>query len=78
MPQLSPSRNVPPITHLTNDDPPVFAMNNQANEKDGNIHDTNFGRHLKRQMDQAGTHCEFHLVSDFPGQQARTRRCSPS
>jgi len=65
-------RDCSPITHLTKDDPPVFAMNNQANEKDGNIHHPNFGRHLKKQMDQAGVYCEFHLVSDFPGQQART------
>lgn len=64
-------RDCSPITHLTKDDPPVFAMNNQANEKDGNIHHPNFGRHLKKQMDQVGVYCEFHLVSDFPGQQAR-------
>lgn len=59
-------------THLTKDDPPVFAMNNKANEKDGNIHHPNFGRHLKQQMDKIGTECEFHLTSDFPGQQATT------
>jgi acetyl esterase len=64
-------RDCSPITHLTKDDSPVFAMNNQANEKDGNIHHPNFGRHLKKQMDQVGVYCEFHLVSDFPGQQAR-------
>ena len=61
-----------PIMHLTKDDPPVFAMNNQTNEKDGNIHHPNFGGHLKKQMDQVGVKCEFHLVSDFPNQQART------
>jgi len=65
-------RDCSPITHLTKDDPPVFAMNNQASEKDGNIHHPNFGRHLKQQMDHVGIHCEFHLVSDFPGQQARS------
>jgi acetyl esterase/lipase len=65
-------RDCSPITHLTKDDPPVFAMNNQAAEKDGNIHHPNFGRHLKKVMDQAGVPCEFHLVSDFPGQQATT------
>jgi acetyl esterase/lipase len=64
-------RDCSPITHLTNDDPPVFAMNNLTNEKDGNIHHPNFGRHLKQQMDQVGIECEFHLVSDFAGQQAR-------
>jgi len=65
-------RDCSPITHLTKDDPPVFAMNNQTNEKPGNIHHPNFGRHLKKQMDQMGVACEFHLVSDFPSQQART------
>src|SRR5207342_2877674 len=64
-------RDCSPTTHLTKDDPPVFAMNNQSNEKDGNIHHPNFGRHLKKQMDQIGTNCEFRLVSDFQGQQAR-------
>jgi len=64
-------RDCSPITHLTKDDPPVFAMNNQANEKAGNIHHPNFGRHLKEQMDQVGVSCEFHLVSDFDGQQSR-------
>ena len=64
-------RDCSPITHLTRDDPPVFAMNNQAAEQAGNIHHPNFGRHLKKVMDQVGIYCEFHLVSDFPSQQAR-------
>ena len=65
-------RDCSPITHLTKDDPPVFAMNNQSNEKPGNIHHPNFGRHLKKEMDKVGIECEFHLVSDFEGTQART------
>jgi len=65
-------RDCSPITHLTKDDAPIFAMNNESNEKPGNIHHPNFGRHLKKQMDQVGVYCEFHLVSDFPSQQART------
>lgn len=64
-------RDCSPITHLTKDDPPVFAMNNQGNEKPGNIHHPNFGRHLKKQMDAIGIECEFHLVSDFKGEQSR-------
>ena len=40
-------------------------------EQAGNIHHPNFGRHLKKVMDQVGIYCEFHLVSDFPSQQAR-------
>jgi acetyl esterase len=65
-------RDCSPITHLTKDDAPVFAMNNQANEKDGNIHHPNFGRHLQKEMDKIGIECEFHLTSDFQGQQATT------
>ena len=65
-------RDCSPVTHLTRDDAPVFAMNNQGAEKDGNIHHPNFGRHLKKVMDQVGVACEFHLVSDFSGQQATT------
>ena len=30
------------------------------------------GRHLKQQMDKIGVECEFHLDSDYPGQQATT------
>jgi hypothetical protein len=65
-------RDCSPITHLTKDDAPVFAMNNAANEKAGNIHHPNFGRHLKKEMDKIGVACEFHLTSDFQGQQATT------
>jgi len=65
-------RDCSPITHLTKDDAPVFAMNNLANEKDGNIHHPNFGRHLKKELDKIGVECEFHLTSDFQGQQATT------
>jgi len=65
-------RDCSPITHLTKDDPPVFAMNNPGAEKAGNIHHPNFGRHLKKEMDRMGVACEFHLTSDFAGQQATT------
>jgi acetyl esterase len=65
-------RDCSPITHLTKDDAPIFAMNSQSNEKPGNIHHPNFGRHLKKEMDQIGNECEFHLTSDFAGQQATT------
>jgi acetyl esterase/lipase len=65
-------RDCSPITHLTKDDPPVFAMNSSNNAKPGNIHHPNFGRHLKKVMDQIGIECDFHLTSDFSGQQATT------
>lgn len=65
-------RDCSPITHLTKDDAPVFAMNSQAAEKDGNIHHPNFGRHLKQEMDKVPAECEFHLTSDFAGQPETT------
>jgi len=65
-------RDCSPITHLTKDDPPVFALNSQLNEKSGNIHHPNFGRYLKKQMDAIGVECEFHLNSDFKEPQAQT------
>ncbi|MCX7013240.1 MAG: alpha/beta hydrolase [Candidatus Sumerlaeota bacterium] len=64
-------RDCSPLTHLTKDDPPIFAMNNKANETDGNIHHPNFGRYLKKQMDAMGLECEFHLTADFPDAKAR-------
>ncbi|MCX7014112.1 MAG: alpha/beta hydrolase [Candidatus Sumerlaeota bacterium] len=64
-------RDVSPLTHLTKDDPPIFAMNSKGAETDGNIHHPNFGRYLKKQMDALGIECEFHLNTDFPDEQAR-------
>jgi acetyl esterase len=75
--QISPDldarlRDCSPVTHLTKDDAPIFAMNSANNEKPGNIHHPNFGRHLKKEMDQIGVDCDFHLTSDFSGQPATT------
>ena len=52
-----------PITHLTKDDPPVYAFYNEARQlpkdaKPGDgIHHINFGLKLKEQMDKLGIEC---------------------
>jgi acetyl esterase len=52
-----------PVTHLTKDDPPVYAWYNEAralpkDPKPGNgIHHINFGLKLKEQMDRLGIEC---------------------
>jgi acetyl esterase/lipase len=63
-------KDAAPITHLTKDAPPVYAMNQKANDVDGNIHNANFARHLKKLMDDLGIECVIHLDTDFPNQRA--------
>jgi len=52
-----------PVTHLTKDDPPVYAFYNEAREipkdaKPGDgIHHINFGLKLKEKMDRLGIEC---------------------
>jgi acetyl esterase/lipase len=52
-----------PVTHLTKDDPPVYAFYNEAREipmdaKPGDgIHHVNFGLRLKERMDKLGIEC---------------------
>jgi acetyl esterase len=52
-----------PITHLTKDDPPVYAFYNEPRQipegaKDGTgIHHVNFGLKLKEKMDKLGIEC---------------------
>ena len=59
-----------PITHLTKDDPPVYAVNDKAADVEGNIHHANFARHLKKLMDGLGIECTIHLDTDFASAQA--------
>lgn len=59
-----------PITHLSQDDPPVYAVSNASSDVPGNIHHGNFGRHLKKQMDALGIECINHLDTDFATPQA--------
>ncbi len=58
-------KDVSPITHLTKDDPPVFAFHNAAAETPGNIHHPNFGRHLKKEMDKLKIECTHKLNTDY-------------
>jgi len=54
------------ITHLGPDSPPVFVMHSIANEKPGDIHHPNFGRHLKAEMDKLGIECIRRMDTDYP------------
>ena len=58
-------KDVSPITHLTSDDPPVFALHYAAAEKPGNIHHPNFGKYLKKKMDSLGIECIHKMDTDF-------------
>jgi len=62
-----------PLTHLTKDDPPVYAVNNADSDVDGNIHHANFARHLKKQMDALGIECVIHMDKDFPSYQEASK-----
>ena len=63
-------KDAAPITHLTKDAPPVFAISDKASDVPGNIHNANFARHLKKLMDGLGVECTIHLDSDFANYQA--------
>jgi len=63
-------RDASPINHLTADDPPVFLIHYEKNNKPGNIHHSNFGKHLKEAMDKLGIECVQHMDSDYESKQA--------
>jgi acetyl esterase/lipase len=63
-------KDAAPITHLTKNAPPVYAVSDKASDVPGNIHNANFARHLKKLMDGLGVECVIHLDSDFANQQA--------
>ena len=54
-----------PITFLTKDDAPVYVLHNVSNEKDGDIHHPNFGKHLETEMQKLGIECVRRLDSDY-------------
>jgi hypothetical protein len=56
-----------PISHLTKDDAPVWVCHNAVDNKDGNIHNANFGKYLKEQMDKVGIECVRHMDTDYSG-----------
>jgi acetyl esterase/lipase len=63
-------KDAAPITHLTKDAPPVYAVSSKTNDVPGNIHNANFARHLKKLMDGQGIECEIHMDTDFATPQA--------
>jgi acetyl esterase/lipase len=63
-------KDAAPITHLTKNAPPVFAVSDKSSDVPGNIHNANFARHLKKLMDGLGVECVIHLDTDFANQQA--------
>ncbi len=63
-------KDASPTSHLTRDDVPVFLIHYERSEKPGNIHHSNFGRHLKRKMDELGIECVRHMDSDYESMSA--------
>ncbi|MFQ6099238.1 MAG: alpha/beta hydrolase fold domain-containing protein, partial [Armatimonadota bacterium] len=66
-------KDASPITHLTKDDPPVFVYHRKAQETEGNIHHANFGRHLKKAMDELGIECIHKMDTDYENASAAYR-----
>ncbi|MFC1528984.1 alpha/beta hydrolase fold domain-containing protein [Candidatus Latescibacterota bacterium] len=58
-------KDASPINHLTADDPPVFSIHFERDNKPGNIHHSNFGKHLKDAMDKLGNECVRRMDSDY-------------
>lgn len=58
-------KDASPITHLTADDPPVFVIHQEGANKPGNIHHSNFGKHLNDAMDKLGIECVRRMDSDY-------------
>ena len=54
-----------PINHLTKDDPPVFLIHYERSNRPGNIHHSNFGKHLEEAMDKLGLECVRRMDSDY-------------
>ena len=58
-------RDASPISHLTKDDVPIFLIHYERSNKPGNIHHSNFGKHLKREMDKLNIECVRRMDSDY-------------
>ncbi|MCF7847830.1 MAG: alpha/beta hydrolase [Kiritimatiellales bacterium] len=58
-------KDASPINHLSKDDPPVFLIHNEKSNTSGNIHHSNFGKHLKEAMDNLGIECLRRMDSDY-------------
>ncbi len=65
-------KDASPINHLTKDDPPVFVYHFARNSKPGNIHHSNFGKHLKNRMDKLGIECVRRMDTDYTSPQTES------
>lgn len=65
-------KDASPINHLTRDDPPVFVYHFARNNKPGNIHHSNFGKHLKNRMDKLGIECVRRMDTDYTSPQTES------
>lgn len=65
-------KDASPINHLTKDDPPVFVYHFARNNKPGNIHHSNFGKHLKNRMDKLGIECVRRMDTDYTSPQTES------
>lgn len=59
-------KDASPITHLTPDDPPVFAYSVERARQPGNIHHPNFSEYLKEAMDKLDIECVRKMDADYP------------
>ena len=58
-------RDASPISHLTKDDAPAFLIHYERSNKPGNIHHSNFGKHLKQAMDKLDIECVRRMDRDY-------------
>lgn len=58
-------RDASPINHLTRDDVPIFLIHYERSNKPGNIHHSNFGKHLKEAMDRLEIECVRRMDRDY-------------
>jgi len=65
-------KDASPINHLTKDDPPVFVYHLARSNKPGNIHHSNFGKHLKNRMDKLGIECVRRMDTDYTSPQTES------
>ena len=65
-------KDASPIDHLTKDDPPVFVYHLARSNKPGNIHHSNFGKHLKNRMDKLGIECVRRMDTDYTSPQTES------
>ena len=54
-----------PITHLSKGDAPVLVIHYSGSNKVGDIHNGNFGIHLKQKMDEVGIECIRRMDTDY-------------